>query len=392
MGALDFLKAVNDDLKAKHQFSLPPVLDGPAGGRSVFDGREVINLSSNNYLGFANHPKLKEAAVAAVRTYGVGTGAVRTIAGTMRMHRALEEKIAAFKHTESALLFQSGFAANAGTVSAVLDKESVIISDRLNHASIIDGARLSGAEKVVFEHADTADLAVKLAAVPAGRRTLVITDGVFSMDGDIGPLDKIVETVGPRDVILMVDDAHASGVLGRKGSGTVDHFNLHGRFHIQVGTLSKAIGAVGGYVAGSRELTEFLLQRGRPQLFSTTLPPAVIAACDAAFDLLQSDDSYIARLWDNAGFWRTGLKQLGFDDGNRSATPIVPVMVGEEAKAVAFQAALFEAGVFAKAIYFPTVARGAARVRTIVSADHSRDDLSRALDVFNTVGRRMGIV
>jgi glycine C-acetyltransferase len=356
------------------------------------DGREVINLASNNYLGLANHPKLKEAAIRAIEQLGAGTGAVRTITGTMAIHMELERRIAAFKNTEACVVFQSGFAANAGTVSAILGPEDHIISDELNHASIIDGCRLSKAKIHIFRHRDAAHAAEILEGLKdqPGRK-LLITDGVFSMDGDIGPLPELVGIAEKYGAIMMVDDAHASGVLGRNGRGTVDHFGVHGRVHIQVGTLSKAIGVLGGYVCGSRDLIEYLYHRARPFLFSTSHPPAVTAACMAAFELLEQEPERIERLWDNTRYFKAALRDQGFDTG-ASETPITPIMVGEAATAHRFSAALFEEGLWATGIGFPTVPRGKARVRTIVTAAHTREQLDRAVEILARVARRMGIL
>jgi len=356
------------------------------------DGREVINLASNNYLGLANHPKLKEAAIRAIEQLGAGTGAVRTITGTMAIHMELERRIAAFKNTEACVVFQSGFAANAGTVSAILGPEDHIISDELNHASIIDGCRLSKAKIHIFRHRDAAHAAEILEGLKdqPGRK-LLITDGVFSMDGDIGPLPELVGIAEKYGAIMMVDDAHASGVLGRNGRGTVDHFGMHGRVHIQVGTLSKAIGVLGGYVCGSRDLIEYLYHRARPFLFSTSHPPAVTAACMAAFELLEQEPERIERLWDNTRYFKAALRDQGFDTG-ASETPITPIMVGEAATAHRFSAALFEEGLWATGIGFPTVPRGKARVRTIVTAAHTREQLDRAVEILARVARRMGIL
>jgi glycine C-acetyltransferase len=367
------------------------VLESESAAESRFDGKEVINLASNNYLGLTTHPKLREAALEATRRYGVGSGAVRTISGTMSLHLELEERIAHFKNVEACVVFQSGFAANAGTVAAVLTPEDHIVSDELNHASIIDGCRLSRAKIHVFPHKDTAAAERKLAELDgqAGRK-LLITDGVFSMDGDIGPLPGLV-AAEKHGAIMMVDDAHASGVLGRNGRGTIDHFGLHGRVHIQVGTLSKAIGVLGGYVCGSRALIEFLYHRARPFLFSTSHPPAVAASCIAAFDVLEQEPERIQQLWDNTRYFKQGLSAAGFNTGV-SETPITPVIVGEARTAHGLSAALFEEGVLATGIGFPTVPEGKARVRTIVAATHTRAELDRALDVFTRVGKRLGIL
>lgn len=368
------------------------VLESESAAQSRFDGREVINLASNNYLGLTTHPKLREAALEATRLYGVGSGAVRTISGTMRLHLDLEERIAQFKDVEASVVFQSGFAANAGTVSAILSPEDHIISDELNHASIIDGCRLSKAKIHVFPHKDHAAagrILQELETKPG--RKLLITDGVFSMDGDIGALPELVDLAERFGAIMMVDDAHASGVLGRAGRGTVDHFGLHGRVHIQVGTLSKAIGVLGGYVCGSRALIEFLYHRARPFLFSTSHPPAVAAACLAAFDVLEQEPERIQLLWANTKYFKEKLTAAGFDTG-MSETPITPIMVGDSKLAHDFSRALFGRGVLATGIGFPTVPQGKARVRTIVTATHTREQLDRALEVFAQVGKQMGIV
>jgi glycine C-acetyltransferase len=368
------------------------VLESESAAVSRFDGREVINLASNNYLGLTTHPKLRSAALEAVRTYGVGSGAVRTISGTMTLHMQLEERIAAFKNVQACVVFQSGFAANAGTVAAILGPEDHIVSDELNHASIIDGCRLSRAKIHVFPHKDAAaaeKILTELDAAPG--RKLLISDGVFSMDGDIAPLAALVEAAERHGAIMMVDDAHASGVLGRNGRGTIDHFGLHGRVHIQVGTLSKAIGVLGGYVCGSRDLIEFLYYRARPFLFSTSHPPAVAAACLAAFDVLEKDPERIETLWANTKYFKAGLAAAGFNTG-MSETPITPVMVGEAKAAHEFSRTLFEEGVLATGIGFPTVPKGKARVRTIVTATHTREELDRALETFGKAGKKMGLI
>ncbi len=357
-----------------------------------FDGQEVINLSSNNYLGLTTHPKLKQRALEAVEQYGVGSGAVRTIAGTMTLHMALEEKIARFKRVEASVVFQSGFTANAGTVQAILGREDVIISDELNHASIIDGCRLSRAEIKVFPHKDIAACEKVLKELEARKvRKLLITDGVFSMEGDIAPLPQLVELAEKYGCIMMIDDAHASGVLGTNGRGTVDHYNLHGRVDIQVGTLSKAIGALGGYVCSTRDTIEFLYHRARPFLFSTSHPPSVAATCLAAFEVLEEEPQLVEKLWANTKFFKEGLKRLGFNTG-ASETPITPVIVGDAALAHQLSRELFQAGVFAQGIGFPTVAQGKARIRTIVTATHTREQLSRALETLGSVGKKLKIV
>jgi glycine C-acetyltransferase len=392
MGALDELKVKLAELDEQGLLLHPRTLEGAQGARARFDGRDVINLASNNYLGLANHPRLNEAAAKAALEFGAGTGAVRTIAGQMTMHRELERRFADFKHAEDALMFQSGFTSNAGTVAAILEKQDVIVSDQLNHASIIDGARLSRAEIKVYPHKDVeaAERLLEETAKP-GRRQLLITDGVFSMDGDIAPLPGLVEVAERREAIMMIDDAHASGVLGAGGAGTVDHFGLHGRVDIQVGTLSKAIGVLGGFIAGPHHLIEWLQNRGRPYLFSTSAPPAVVAACMAALDVIRDEPERIERLWSNTRMFKDGLQSQGFDTG-ASETPITPVITGEEERTQAFSGRLFEAGVFTPAIVFPTVSRGQARVRTIVTADHTQDDLGEALEIFETVGRDLGLL
>jgi glycine C-acetyltransferase len=369
----------------------PRELQGEQAPVCTYDGRQVINMCSNNYLALTTHPALKEAARRAIDTYGVGSGAVRTIAGNMTIHQVLEQRLAGFKRTEAALLFQSGFTANAGTVAAILGREDVVVSDELNHASIIDGCRLSGAERKIFPHKDIDAARRCLEESKRARRVLLITDGVFSMDGDLAALPELAALAREFGAIMMVDDAHASGVVGADGRGTVEHFKLHGMVDIQVGTLSKAWACLGGYVAGSRRLIEYLMHRARPLLFSTSHPPSVAATALAALDLIQRERSLIERLWDNTRFFKAGLERLGYDTG-MSQTPITPVMIGDEALTMRFSDRLFEEGVFALGIAFPTVPRGKARVRTIVTAGHTRDDLSRALDAFGRVGREMGLL
>jgi len=387
---LAFVDAALDELRQQGLFRPLRVLDGEQAARASVDGRSVVNLSSNNYLGLTTHPLLRERALEAVRLLGVGTGSVRPIAGTMGLHMELERRLAAFKHTEAAVVFQSGFTANAGTVASLLGRDDVIVSDELNHASIIDGARLSRATIKVFPHGDAAAAREIVAALPRTQKMLLITDGVFSMDGDLGVIPALCDVADEFGCLMMVDDAHASGVFGRQGRGTVDHFGVHGRVHIQVGTLSKAIGALGGYVAGSRALIEFLHHKARPFLFSTSHPPSVTATCLAALDVLESDDGLIHRLWDNTRFFKAGLNALGLDTG-RSESPITPVMVGDAALAMRLSDRLFELGVFAQGIGFPTVAKGKARIRTIVTATHSRDELSFALDAFAKASRELGV-
>ena len=392
MGSLDHLRDELADLREHGLLLHPRTLEGATGARARFDGREVINLASNNYLGLANHPRVNLAASKAALELGAGSGAVRTIAGTMTLHLELERRFAEFKHADDALMFQSGFTANAGTVAAILSKDDVIVSDRLNHASIIDGARLSRAEIKVFPHkdVDAADALLTETARP-GRHQLLITDGVFSMDGDIAPLPGLVEIAEKHGAIMMIDDAHASGVLGTGGAGTVDHFGLHGRVDIQVGTLSKAFGVLGGFIAGPPHLIEWLQNRGRPFLFSTSAPPAVVAACLAALDVLHDEPDRLQRLWSNTALFKEGLHALGFDTGE-SETPITPIITGDEEKTQTLARRLFEEGVFCPAIVFPTVERGRARVRAMVTADHTEDDLREAIETFERVGRELGLL
>ena len=380
-----------NNLKKQNLYRGLRVLQDEQKSHTTFDGRSVVNLSSNNYLGLTTHPRLRERALAAITDFGVGSGSVRTIAGTMSIHMELERRLAEFKKVEAVVVFQSGFTANAGTVSAILTKDDVVISDELNHASIIDGCRLSRATIKVFPHKDVDAARRIIHELPAKQRRLLITDGVFSMDGDLGPLPALCELAESTGCIMMVDDAHASGVFGKNGRGTIDHFGVHGRVDIQVGTLSKAIGALGGYVAGNRNLIEFLYQRARPFLFSTSHPPAVAAACIAALDVLLEEPQIMERLWENTRFFKEGLVRLGFDTGI-SESPITPVIAGDSAKANALSDRLFEAGVFAQAIGYPTVAREKARVRTIVTATHTREDLQFALDAFARVGRQIGLI
>jgi len=387
-----FLSGELDVLRERNLFRALRVLEGPQLPKASFDQRPVINLSSNNYLGLSTHPRLIEAALKATQELGVGSGAVRTIAGTMQIHMDLEAAISSFKRVESSVVFQSGFTANAGTVSAILSKDDLIISDELNHASIIDGCRLSRAEIRVFPHKDLNRLEdlLKGAAQVAGKK-LVVTDGVFSMDGDIAPLPGIVELAERYGAMMMVDDAHASGVLGKNGRGTVDHFGLHGRVDIQVGTLSKAIGSLGGYVCGSQDLIHFLYHRARPFLFSTSHPPAIAASCLAALQVLLEEPLWLHQLWENTRFFKAGLLRLGFNTGE-SETPITPIIVGRGDLAMRFSDELFAEGVFAQGIGFPTVPESRSRVRTIVTATHTQDQLQFALDVLEKVGRRLKII
>jgi glycine C-acetyltransferase len=394
---LAYLTDVLNDLRAKGTHFRLRVLEDQQAPVCHYDGKEVINLASNNYLGLANHPKLIEASIKATRELGVGSGAVRTIAGTMSIHMELEEKIARFKNVEACVVFQSGFAANAGTVSAILGKDDFILSDELNHASIIDGARLSRAKIKVFRHKDMAhceELLKEVANEPGHK--LLITDGVFSMDGDIGPVDKLAALAEKYGAIMMVDDAHASGVLGRNGRGSIDHFKMHGRVDVQVGTLSKAIGALGGYVCGSKDLIDFLYHRARPFLFSTSHPPSVAATCIAAFDILEQEPERIERLWDNTRYFQGELRRAGFNIGGvntpATETPITPVIIGEGRAAMDFSRALFDEGVMGTGIAFPTVPEGKARIRLILTSEHTKPQLDRALETLECVARRMGLL
>jgi glycine C-acetyltransferase len=388
---LAFLADELAGLKTQGLYRHLRVLDEGQAARTRVDGRSVVNLSSNNYLGLTTHPGLKEKAMAALEQFGVGTGSVRTIAGTMQIHMELERRLAEFKNTEAAVVFQSGFAANAGTVAAILTKDDFVISDELNHASIIDGARLSRASIKVFPHRNVDAARAVVRDLPRTARKLLITDGVFSMDGDLGALPELCDLADSHGLIMMVDDAHASGVFGRNGRGTVDHFGLHGRVDVQVGTLSKALGALGGYVAGSRSLVEFLQQRGRPFLFSTSHPPSVAATCLAALDVLVDEPHLIETLWSNTKVFKDGLRALGFNTGS-SESPITPVIVGEAKTAMQLSDRLFDEGVFAQGIGFPTVPRDKARVRTIVTATHTRAELQFALDAFAKVGRELELI
>ena len=388
---LNYLADELATLKQQGLYRTLRILDGEQKAHATFDHHAVVNLSSNNYLGLTTHPRLREKALQAVKDFGVGSGSVRTIAGTMEIHMELERRLAEFKNTEAVVVFQSGFAANAGTVAAILTKDDVVVSDELNHASIIDGCRLSRATIKVFSHRNVEAARKVLSELPANQRKLLISDGVFSMDGDLGALPGLCDLAEEFGCIMMVDDAHASGVFGKNGRGTIDHFGMHGRVDIQVGTLSKAIGALGGYVAGSRVLIDFLYHRARPFLFSTSHPPAVAASCLAAIEVLLQEPQLIDRLWDNTRFFKEGLSRLGFNTG-LSESPITPVIVGEGALAMKLSDRLFEGGVFAQGIAFPTVPRDKARVRTIVTATHTRDELQFALDTFERVGRELGII
>jgi glycine C-acetyltransferase len=384
-----------DQLKTDNLYKIPKILESPAGGRVKMNGKEVINLASNNYLGLANHPKVRQAALDAIERWGVGAGAVRWIGGTMSVHQELEERLAAFKHTEAVLVFTGGFTANSGCIPAVLTKQDVVISDELNHASIIDGVRLSVAaykksEGWVYGHKDMNQLeeCLKRANEKGFAKKLIITDGVFSMDGDIAPLPEIVQLAEQYDAVVMVDDAHASGVLGKKGAGTASHFDLYGRVDIQLGTLSKALGVMGGYIAGSANLKDWLINRGRPYLFSTGHPPMVAAALIAALDIMENDPTPMERLWANTKWWKDALAAEGFDTMG-SETPITPVYVGDEGDAQRMERMLWDEGVYALSILYPTVARGKARIRTMPSAAHTQADLEEALEAFKRVRAKL---
>ncbi|NLX11271.1 MAG: glycine C-acetyltransferase [Chloroflexi bacterium] len=386
-----WIEAEIASLKEQGLFNQIRTLGSPQGAWLVVDGRRVLNFSSNNYLGLANHPRLVAAAKQAMDSYGIGPAAVRSIAGTMDLHLELERRLAAFKGVEAAITFQSGFTANLATLPALVGKGDVIFSDELNHASIIDGSRLARAEIVRFAHADPDDLRRQIAAVTDYRRRLIVTDGVFSMDGDIAPLPEICAIAEEHGIMLMVDDAHGEGVMGQGGRGIVAHFGLHGRVDVEIGTLSKAFGVVGGVVAGKQIIVDWLRQRGRPFLFSSAMTVPDVAACIAAVDVLEESTELVDRLWDNAAYFKQGMHALGFDTG-RTETPIVPVMLGEAPLAQQFSRRLFEAGLFAMAIGYPTVALGKARIRVMNSASHSRDDLDQALDIFARVGRELGVI
>ncbi len=388
-----FLSESIEQLKRENLYKIPKILSTPAGGRVVLDGKPVINLSSNNYLGLANHPKVVEAGLEALKKYGAGAGAVRWIGGTMDIHDQLEKRLATFKHTEAVLVFTSGFTANSGTIPAVVTDKDVIISDELNHASIIDGVRLSSAkykksEGYVYPHKDMGALEEILSRTQSFEKRMIITDGVFSMDGDIAPLPKIVELAEKYNAFVMIDDAHASGVLGKNGAGTTSHFNLYGRVDIQLGTLSKALGVVGGYIAGSAVLKDWLINRGRPYLFSTAHPPVVAACLIASLDIMENDPEPMNRLWENTRWWKSELQKAGFDTMG-SETPITPIYVGDEGRAQLMEKMLMEEGVFALAIVYPTVARGKARIRTMPSAAHTKEDLAEALQAFIKVRDRL---
>lgn len=389
-----WLNAQIGDLKAQNLYKVPKILNSPAGGRVTMNGKEVVNLSSNNYLGLANHPKVRRAALEAIERWGVGAGAVRWIGGTMEVHQELEERLAKFKKTEAVLVFTGGFTANAGAIPAILTDKDVVISDELNHASIIDGVRLSPAkykksEGYVYPHKDMEALESILKNTQSFEKRVIITDGVFSMDGDIAPLPTIVDLAEQFNAVVYVDDAHSSGVLGKNGAGTTSHFDLYGRVDVQLGTLSKALGVMGGYIAGSAALKDWLINRGRPYLFSTGHPPVVAAALVAALDIMENDPEPMNRLWSNTRWWKSALTEAGFDTMG-SETPITPVYVGDEAKAQLMERMLWDEGVYALSIVFPTVGRGKARIRTMPSAAHTEEDLAFALEAFKRVRDKLG--
>ncbi|AWM20902.1 glycine C-acetyltransferase [Bacillus subtilis] len=387
----EFLKAELDSMKENHTWQDIKQLESMQGPSVTVNHQKVIQLSSNNYLGFTSHPRLINAAQEAVQQYGAGTGSVRTIAGTFTMHQELEKKLAAFKKTEAALVFQSGFTTNQGVLSSILSKEDIVISDELNHASIIDGIRLTKADKKVYQHVNMSDLERVLRKSMNYRMRLIVTDGVFSMDGNIAPLPDIVELAEKYDAFVMVDDAHASGVLGENGRGTVNHFGLDGRVHIQVGTLSKAIGVLGGYAAGSKVLIDYLRHKGRPFLFSTSHPPAVTAACMEAIDVLLEEPEHMERLWENTAYFKAMLVKMGLTL-IESQTPILPILIGDEGVAKQFSDQLLSRGVFAQSIVFPTVAKGKARIRTIITAEHTKDELDQALDVIEKTAKELQLL
>jgi len=392
MSKIDWIKQEIENLQNAGLYNRIRTIGSAQGAWLTVDGKKVLNFCSNNYLGLANHPNLVAAAKKAIDEFGVGPAAVRTIAGTMSLHLELEKRLAAFKGVEAAITFQSGFTANLATIPALVGKEDVIFSDRLNHASIIDGCRLSGAKIIPYDHCDPMSLeAILKENAGSYRRALIVSDGVFSMDGDVAPLDKIYEVAKAYDILLMVDDAHGEGVLGKGGRGIVDHFNLHGKVDVEVGTLSKAFGVVGGVVAGNQNIIEWLRQRGRPFLFSSAVTPPDAAACIAALDLLEASTELVDRLWDNAKYFKSEMKALGFDTGV-STTPITPIMLGEAPLAQQFSRELFEAGVFAMALGYPTVPQGKARIRVMISAAHEKKDLDKGLEAFKKVGKKLKVI
>jgi glycine C-acetyltransferase len=388
---MDFLNGIIQDLKDRNLYSELPVLGTEQKNRVVLNGKDVIIMCTNNYLGFANHPRLREAAKKAIDTWGFGTGAVRQIAGTMEIHIQLEEMLAEYKHTESSLVFVAGIAANRGTIQALMGEEDAIISDELNHGSIIDGVRLTKSKRMVYPHLDMEGLKKALVETKDARRRLIVTDGVFSMDGDIAPLDRIVELSEEFDAIVMVDDAHGDGVLGKDGRGIVNHFGLEGRVDIDMGTLSKAFGCLGGYIAGNKELRDYLKNTARSFIYTTAHPPSVPAAAMEAIRLIQDEPQHLLNLWENTQYFKKGMSDMGFDIGH-SQTPITPVMAGESRTAMELSRQLFEEGLFVKPIVFPLVAKDRARVRIIVTAQHTMEDLDEALAIFERVGKRMKLI
>ena len=388
---LEFLKEEIESLKVQNLYAPLPILGDEQKARTIINGKKVINLSANNYLGFANHPRLRKAAREAIDKWGFGTGAVRQICGTMPIHIEFEEQLAKYKKTESALVFVAGIAANRGTIQAIMGEGDVIISDELNHGSIIDGVRLVKCERKIYPHCDMEGLEKTLKESKDFRRRLVVTDGVFSMDGDISPLDEVAELAEKYDAITMVDDAHADGVLGNDGRGTIDHFNIHGRIDIDMGTLSKAFGCLGGFVAGTEELKDYLIQRARSFIFTTAHPPAVVAACMEAIKMIQDEPQHLKNLWKNTKYFKEKIQALGFDTG-RSKTPITPIIVGESKNAMDLSRETFEEGVFVKPIVYPLVAKDKSRVRTIVTAIHTKEDLDEAVDIFEKVGKRLKLI
>jgi glycine C-acetyltransferase len=387
----DFLKEKIEDLKKQNLFTTLPVMSTQQKNRVKINGKDVITLSTNNYLGFANHPRLVEAAKRALDRWGFGAGAVRQIQGTMEIHNELEKQLAEYKHTEASLVFVAGIAANRGTIQALMEEGDAIISDQLNHGSIIDGVRLTKAERKIYPHLDMDGLEKALKETQNAKKRMIVTDGVFSMDGDIAPLDQIVELAEKYDAFVMVDDAHGDGVLGKDGRGIVDHFGLYGRVAIDMGTLSKAFGCIGGYIAGSQELREYLINSARSFIFTTAHPPCVTAAIMEAIKMIQDEPQHLKKLWDNTKYFKEGLMDLGFDTGS-SQTPITPVIVGESSTAQELSKRMFDEGVFVKPIVYPLVAKDKARVRTIVTAQHTREDLDFCLEKFKKVGKEMGII
>lgn len=388
---MDFLKGMIQDLKDKNLFTELPVLGSEQKNRVVLNGKEVIIMCTNNYLGFANHKRLREAAKKAIDTWGFGAGAVRQIAGTMKIHIRLEEMLAEYKHTEAALVFVAGIAANRGTIQALMGEEDAIISDELNHGSIIDGVRLTKSKRFVYPHLDMEGLKRVLVEAKDARRRLIVTDGVFSMDGDIAPLDRIVELAEEYDAMVMVDDAHGDGVLGKDGRGIVDHFGLEGRVDIDMGTLSKAFGSLGGYIAGRKDLRDYLINTARSFIFTTAHPPSVAAATMEAIRMIQEEPEHLQQLWENTRYFKKAMIDLGFDIGH-SQTPITPVMAGESKEAMKLSRQLFEEGLFAKPIVFPLVAKDKARVRINVTAQHTREDLDEAIAIFEKAGKRIKLI